>query len=341
MRQVCSWLLLLSTGSVAGCTQAPGEYVADPSPTRSCHASTIVELKDGSLLSAWFGGKDEGAPDVAIWSVRREHGRWQKPVELAREPNVATYNPVLFHSADGVLWLYYKFGPNPTTWSAARRFSHDEGQSWSPVEHLPAGLYGPIRAKPLVLPDGVILSGTSVESYHSWASWIERSTDNGQTWTKHGPITVPPSPSDGNDKGRHGIIQPVVVPIEGKHYRLYARATKDIGRICAADSFDGGLTWTSAHPTSFPNPNSGIDALRLKDGRFVMIYNDSSMLRTPLNLAVSKDGETWRNVATLENAPGEYSYPALIQLASGDLVMTYTWNRKKIRFVQLQLDRVP
>lgn len=341
MRHVVSWLLLLSTGSLAACAQAPGEYVADPSPTKSCHASTIVELKDGSLLSAWFGGKDEGAPDVAIWSARRERGRWLKPIELAREPNIATYNPVLFHSADGVLWLYYKFGPSPTEWSAARRFSRDEGQTWSPIEHLPAGLYGPIREKPLVRPDGVILSGTSVESYHSWAAWIERSTDNGQTWTKHGPITVPSSPTDAFDKGRHGIIQPVVVPIEGAHVRLYARATKDIGHICAADSFDGGLTWTAAHPTSLPNPNSGIDAVRLKDGRFVMIYNDSSLLRTPLNLAFSKDGETWQDFATLENAPGEYSYPALIQLSSGDLVMTYTWNRKKIRFVQLPLARVP
>ncbi len=81
--------------------------------------------------------------------------------------------------------------------------------------------------------------------------------------------------------------------------------------------------------------------MRLKDGRFVMIYNDSSLLRTPLNLAVSRDGEIWRNFETLENAPGEYSYPALIQLASGDVVMTYTWNRKKIRFVQLPLAKVP
>lgn len=337
-----SWALLVLLGaSLAGCAQAPGEYVADPSPTRSCHASTIVELKGASLLAAWFGGKDEGTPDVAIWSARREGGRWQKPTELAREPNIATYNPVLFHSGDGVLWLYYKFGPDPLEWSAARRFSRDEGRSWSPVEHLPAGIYGPIREKPLVRPDGVILSGTSVESYHSWASWIERSTDNGKTWTRHGPITTKPAATDGSDKGRHGIIQPVVVPMEGQHYRLFARATKDIGRICAADSFDGGLTWTFAHPTALPNPNSGIDAVRLRDGRLVMIYNDSSLLRTPLNLAVSTDGETWRNFETLEDAPGEYSYPALIQLSSGGLAMTYTWNRKKIRFVQLPAGNIP
>jgi hypothetical protein len=77
-------------------------------------------------------------------------------------------------------------------------------------EHLQAGIYGPIRAKPLVLPDGVIVSGTSVESYRSWAAWIERSTDNGKTWTRHGPITVAGS----------GIIQPVVVPMGGNRLRV-------------------------------------------------------------------------------------------------------------------------
>src|SRR5437763_15007076 len=70
--------------------------------------------------------------------------------------------------------------------------SRDEGKTWSPVEHLPAGLYGPIRAKPLVLDDGTVVSGTSVESYRSWACWIERSTDNGKTFAKTGPITVAP-----------------------------------------------------------------------------------------------------------------------------------------------------
>src|SRR5437763_11608830 len=92
-----------------------------------------------------------------------------RPIELARENEIATYNPVLFHSKDGKLWLYYKFGPHPTSWTGARRFSRDEGKTWSPVEHLPAGLYGPIRAKPLVLDDGTVVRGTSVESYRSWA----------------------------------------------------------------------------------------------------------------------------------------------------------------------------
>ncbi|HEY1161043.1 MAG TPA: exo-alpha-sialidase, partial [Terracidiphilus sp.] len=121
------------------------------SPFASSHASTLVELKDGSLLSAWFGGSAEGNPDVAIWTSRRTAKGWTVPVELARESQVPCWNPVLFHSRDGRLWLYYKFGPSPEVWAAARKFSVDEGLTWSSVEHLPAGVLGPIRAKPLIL----------------------------------------------------------------------------------------------------------------------------------------------------------------------------------------------
>src|SRR3954449_12629017 len=82
-----------------------GEFVAEPMPTKSCHASTIVELPGGDLMAAWFGGTGEGKPDVAIWAARRHGGKWEAPVELVREPNTPTWNPVLFHPGDGLLWL--------------------------------------------------------------------------------------------------------------------------------------------------------------------------------------------------------------------------------------------
>src|SRR5579875_2955359 len=91
------------------------EFVSTQMPTPSCHASTVVELSNGDLLSAWFGGTREGAPDVAIWMSHRTPNGWTKPRQAAREPHVATYNPVLFHSADGLLWLYYKLGRSPST----------------------------------------------------------------------------------------------------------------------------------------------------------------------------------------------------------------------------------
>ncbi|HTT61415.1 MAG TPA: sialidase family protein [Bryobacteraceae bacterium] len=333
-------LLFCAALAQAGPTR---EFIFESAPFRSCHASTIVELHNGDLLAAWFGGSGEGNPDVAIWASRRSNGAWLPPAEMAREPNIATYNPVLFYAADSVLWLYYKFGPNPERWSAARKFSRDEGATWSPVEHLPAGLYGPIRAKPYVARDGTIVSGTSVESYGSWACWIERSTDNGRTWQKSGPIVVPQAPATAAVKpGRSdGIIQPSVIPLGGGHLRLYARSTARIGKICVADSFDGGITWSEARPLDLPNPNSGIDAVALRDGRIVLVYNNSDHARTPLNLAVSKDGEHFRMFQTLEDEPGEFSYPALVQARDGDLLITYTWKRSRIRFARIPLADVP
>ncbi len=313
-----------------GATQK--EFVFEEAPFPSCHASTVVELRNGELLAAWFGGAGEGKPDVAIWAARRSQSGWSKPEELVREPNTPAWNPVLFHAKTGRLWLYYKFGTNPREWSAGRRSSDDDGKSWSAPEHLPAGILGPIRAKPLLLRDGTIVSGSSVESYHSWAAWIERSVDNGETWTKHGPITVAGS---GEKAGTSGIIQPSVLQIAGAHLRFYARSTRDIGRICVSDSRDAGKTWSQARPTELPNPNSGIDAVRLLDGRIVIVYNDTQTGRTPLNLAVSRDGEHFKNFETLESEPGEYSYPAMIVGKDGTLHITYTWNRKRIRYAHV------
>lgn len=328
------------------------EFTYDRAPFPSAHASTVVELKSGDYLSAWFGGTAEGKPDVAIWAARRTAKGWTEPVEMVREDGVPCWNPVLFYARDGRLWLYYKFGPKVTYWTAGRLYSDDDGKTWSPAEHLPAGVYGPIRAKPLVLADGTIVSGTSVESYQSWASWIERSTDDGKTWTRIGPITLPELKAITATKAEEkikesgggktiGLIQPAIASLGGKHLRIYMRSTSHIGKICVADSFDNGLTWTDAHPLDLPNPNSGIDVVRLRDGRIVLLYNNTSKGRTPLDLAVSKDGERFTHFATLESEPGEFSYPAIIQGTDGNLHMTYTWNRKQIRYVVFPLKDIP
>lgn len=319
------------------------EFISNQMPTPSCHASTLVELSNGDLLASWFGGTREGAPDVAIWQSRRTASGWSQPQVVIREPDIATYNPVLFYSAARVLWLYYKFGPHPSSWTAGRTYSRDDGHTWTPAEHLPAGLYGPIRAKPLILGDGTILSGSSVESYESWACWIERSTDQGQGWQRIGPIAAPArlavsKPKTGEP---YGIIQPSLVDLGQKHIRLYARSTQTIGRICQADSYDNGLSWSEVKTTELPNPNSGIDVVRLRDGRLVMIYNRSTSARTPLNLAVSRDGDHWKDFYELATGSGEYSYPALIQARNGDLLMTYTWHREKICFVRYPFEKIP
>jgi predicted neuraminidase len=331
------------------------EFIFVSAPFKSCHASTIVELPDGELLAAWFGGTAEGNPEVAIWASRRNAAGWSAPFLVVREANTPTWNPVLFHSNDGRLWLYYKVGAGPSTWKGSRMFSSDGGKTWSRPERLPEGILGPIKDKPLMLDDGTIVSGSSVETLQSWNAWVERSTDNGITWTTFGPITVPlnaakpgdryfpiaPVPLSAASTTSYGIIQPAIVSLGGKHLRFYARSTSNIGFICVADSFDGGVTWTEARKTNIPNPNSGIDAVKLRDGRFILVYNNTRTGRSPLNLGVSTDGEHFRVSATLESDPGEFSYPAIIQGSDGDLHITYTWNRTRIKYVRIPLEKIP
>jgi predicted neuraminidase len=307
-------------------------FIYEQAPFSSCHASTIEETRPGEFAAAWFGGSAEGRPDVAIWLSLYADGAWSAPVEVAREPNMPMWNPVLFKGPEGRLWLYYKVGPSPREWTGARRSSADGGRTWSAEERLPAGILGPIKNKPLLLDDGAIISGSSVESYQAWACWVERSTDAGRTWTKHGPIEYPGQP--------FGLIQPAVTRLPGGALRLFMRS-RGIARICYSDSNDRGLTWTPAGALQLPNPNSGIDAVTLRDGRLVLIYNHAERGRTPLNLAVSRDGTKWSMFATLESEPGEYSYPAIIQSSSGDLHATYTWKRRRIRHVEIPLAEVP
>jgi len=305
------------------------EFIFENAAFEACHASTIVETAEGDLLAAWFGGKREGASDVAIWMSRHSVGRWSAPVVVAREPGVPTWNPVLFRGSDIRIWLFYKFGPSPETWTGAYKITGDDGKTWTAPAHLPAGLLGPIKNKPIRLANGDIVAGSSVESYESWTGWVERSSDDGQTWTKHGPIAIPGEP--------FGLIQPTLVELAPDRLRLFARTRQ--GFIYMADSADGGRTWSAARPTSLPNPNSGIDGVRLRDGRILLVYNHSARGRTPLNVALSSDGgETWTPFVELETAPGEYSYPAVIQSANGDVHITYTWKRKRIKHAVISKD---
>jgi len=362
--------MLLAQSTSSGFIFAPlsgGKAIAGTQPDN--HASTLVELKNGDVLAAWFGGSWEGNPDVAIYTARLHAGIWSTPRETARENQVACWNPVLFHDKAARLWLYYKIGKSPRTWTGVRKWSDDEGLSWSAAEPLPSGILGPIKDKPLVLENGVIVSGSSVEEEGKWAVWIERSEDNGKTWAKAGPITIPPTldiPDAGAlaaaREGKHvihdehenidtkiyppaettiGLIQPSIISMDAHHLRFYARSHSKAQRIAAADSLDDGKTWSQAHFINLPIPNSGIDAVRLRDGRIVLIFNNSYNKRTPLNLAVSAAGEHFTVFKTLEDGPGQYSYPAIVQAANGDLLITYSWRRQTIRYLRLPSSEVP
>lgn len=303
-------------------------FLFQTAPFASCHASTIAESPDG-LVAAWFGGTHEGHRDVGIWLARCEAGRWTAPREVAGgsdlTPPGACFNPVLHQVGGGPLWLFYKVGDGPRSWRGLRRESSDGGRTWSPPEVLPPGLLGPIKNKPLVLPDGTLLSGSSREA-ERWTVHFERSPDGGRSWEE-----VEPPPAPGID-----AIQPSLLTHGGGRLQAVGRSRQ--GRLFSTWSEDAGLTWSPLELLEVPNPNSGTDAVSLADGRHLLVYNPTTAPaaewggpRTPLSLAVSGDGRQWRRVVDLETQPGEYSYPAIIQAADGLVHVTYTWRRQRIR----------
>jgi predicted neuraminidase len=300
------------------------EFIYETAPFPSCHASTIAETHEG-LVAAWFGGTDEGKPDVGIWLARSEGKAWSKPVEVARweqdGERFPCWNPVLFQVKGGPLLLFYKAGPSPSTWWGMLMTSDDAGKTWSASRRLPEGILGPIKNKPIARPDGSILCPSSSED-KGWRVHFERTADLGKSWERIGPI---------NDGVSFSAIQPSLLTYPDGRLQALCRTRQK--SIVESWSSDGGKTWSPLAATSLPNPNSGTDAVTLADGRQLLVYNHTAKGRSPLNVAVSADGKTWRAALVLEDQPGEYSYPAVIQTADGLVHITYTWKRQRIRHV--------
>ena len=312
------------------------EFIYEHGPYPSVHASTIVETPAHELVAAWFGGTRERSPDVGIWVSRRAKSGWTPSVEVAngvqadgtRHP---TWNPVLFQPRGGPLMLFYKVGPSPEEWWGMLRTSADGGRTWSEARRLPDGILGPIKNKPVQLADGTIVASSSTESHAEPSRWqvhFERSSDNGKTWSATPPI---------NDGTTIGAIQPSIL-FRGKigGDALLAVGRTEQRKVFSTSSEDGGKTWS---PLSLiddlPNPNAGIDAVTLADGRQLIVYNPVTRGRSPLAVAVWRDGRAWTKVLTLEDQPGEYSYPAVIQTSDGRVHVTYTWKRERVKHVVL------
>jgi len=329
---VAAILTMASSGSAAEpstlMTQ-PGmdsaEFIYDDVEFPQCHASTIADTSAG-LVAAWFGGTHEKHEDVGIWVARHVDGQWTDPVEVVNGvwddgKRYPCWNPVLFQVTDGPLLLFYKVGPDPRTWWGMIIMSDNQGVDWSDPAKLPDGFAGPIKNKP-VMVNGTLICGSSTED-NGWRVHLEYARNRGKDRGVLGPL---------NDGKEIGAIQPTILIHPNNVLQLLCR-TKGPKKICEFWSRDGGLTWSELKLIDLPNPNSGIDAVTMADGRHLLVYNHTPRGRSPLNVAVSEDGVKWQAALVLENEPGEYSYPAVIQSADGLVHITYTWKRREVKHV--------
>jgi len=318
-------------------------FIYEKAPFPECHASTIEVAPNGQLVASWFGGTEEGNKDVEIWFSRRDprnETQWSTPVMVAdgledgkRYP---CWNPVLITMGDRLV-LFYKVGPSPSTWWGLWKESLDSGATWSAAHRLETPFLGPIKNKPLLLKDGRLLCGSSSE-HDGWKAHIEFADSKLNQWKFVGPL---------NEKGQIESIQPTFLQLKDGSLLMLCR-TKSEQKISITTSKNLGESWDKMSLLDLPNPNSGIDAVSLPDGRHLLVYNHTirdpkrpGAARAQLNLAVSDDGLHWKAVAQLENEEqGEFSYPAIIVDKEGQVQITYTWNRQKVRHLTVDPKKI-
>jgi predicted neuraminidase len=308
------------------------QFIYEKAPFPQCHASTIAESR-GTLVAAWFGGTREKHPDVGIWVARHDGKDWSAPVEVANgvqddKTRHPCWNPVLFQPSDGPLLLFYKVGPDPKRWWGMVMTSADGGQTWSKPRRQPDGFLGPTKNPPVQLADGNLLCPSSTED-QGWRIRFERTDPRAEKWERTEFV------NDGKD---FAAIQPAILTHAGGKLQALCRTRQK--KIAETWSEDGGKTWGKLSATALPNPNSGVAATNLVDGRFLLVYNHTAKGRTPLNVAVSHDGKTWQAALVLEDQPGEYSYPAVMQASNGRVHVTYTWRRQRIKHVVIDPRRL-
>ncbi|MEV7636596.1 exo-alpha-sialidase [Pseudarthrobacter enclensis] len=270
-----SYSTITPDGTVKTADGADFAYL--PAPTVQSHAANLLTLPDGRLGCVWFGGTQEGVPDISIWFSTLEPGskQWSAPEQLSDDSTRSEQNPILFTNSDGALWLLYtaqKAG-NQDTAEVRRRISLDSGRTWGDVETLFAanetgGVF--VRQLPVVLPSGRMIIPIFRCITTPGEKWVGNSDDSavmisddaGATWTE----TVLP----GSLGCVHMNIQPVA---DGSLLALFRSRWAD--SIYESRSTDDGSTWSEPVPTELPNNNSSIQFTALADGRLALVYNHS------------------------------------------------------------------
>ena len=237
-----------------------------PSPCLQNHAANLLPLPNGDLLCTWFGGTQEGIPDISVYCARLPAGedRWSTPAKLSDDPGRSEQNPILFPAPDGTLWLLWtaQLSGNQDTAIVRRRISTDGGLTWGNTETLfdavgASGVF--VRHPPTVLDTGEILlpiwycHGRPGERWNGSydTSAVRISADGGRTWQE---AEVP------NSLGcvHMGLEQLT----DGSLLALFRSRWAD--SIYQSRSTDRGHTWSAPEPTALPNNNSSIQFTRLR-----------------------------------------------------------------------------
>lgn len=360
----CLAALLASTASAAEEPRFSAELVF-PLHAQHNHASSIVECPNGDLLVSWYRGSGERqADDVAVFGARRPVGReaWSEPFVMADTPGFPDGNTAMFVDSRRRLWLFWPiviantWESCLTSYRVSSRYVADGAPKWdwqgvvllkpeAFTEEMVKGLEARLKAaplpsemtnrvaelrrriadklsqrlgwqprcKPTVLRSGRILLPLYSDTYS--VSIMAISDDQGETWFASRPLAG------------FGNIQPAVLEKKDGSLVAYMRENGPLDHVRIAESRDSGMNWGPVGVTTLPNPGSGLDGLRLKNGNWVLVYNDTARGRHSLAISISEDeGRSWKWTRHLEHQPGgSFHYPAIIQSRDRMLHAVYSY----------------
>jgi predicted neuraminidase len=324
------------------------------------------------LACWFYGSGERTADDVLIQGARSTKGsdNWSPVFLMADTPGFPDCNPVLFVDRNERLWMFW-IAVRANKWEQSilkYRTSTDYQQpgppkwDWQDIILLKPGdvfaeaiesvfkeliteepmwaEYAPLystmiieaakdkakrqtgwmtRTHPIALPGGRILLPLYSDGFN--VCLIAISDDDGQHWRASKPIVG------------LGPIQPSIVRKKDGTLVAYMRDSGNAPyRVLISTSSDDGESWSPAVDTDIPNPGSSLEAIALKDGRWVMVYNDTEHGRHSLAAALSDDeGKTWkwkRHIGKSDDRAKSYAYPSLIQAKDGMLHLTYSFTEQ-------------
>jgi predicted neuraminidase len=369
MRRLLTVLLALAVLTMAPAAQS--QYSSEllfPPESWHNHSSSIVETPNGDLLVCWFHGSGERtADDVLIRGARWSRSRktWSQPFTMADAPGFPETNPVLYvdrkerlfflwplivaHRWETALMKYristdYQQTDGPPVWAfqdnivlvpkniaektkafvsaAASGKPELTAAGAKLVEHAEDEYFSRMgwftRTHPLELPSGRLLVPMYSDGYSFGIMAI--SDDGGVTWKGSEPIVG------------HGGVQPSVVRRNDGTLVAYLRDNGPAPkRALVSESKDDGESWTEARDSDILNPGTSVEVIRLKNGHWLMVYNDLERGRYSLVAAISEDeGKTWPARRHLDGRPGtevpsQYHYPSVIQARDGAIHATYSY----------------
>jgi predicted neuraminidase len=302
------------------------------------HPAAITELDNGDLYVVYYGGEGEYEGDTAVYGSRLAKGstEWTRPKIIADTPGRSEGNAVIWQAPDGLVWLFYitNYGP---TWSTSRikyKLSKDHAHTWTDSDMLTFELGSMVRGRPIVLNDGDYLlpvyheTGEDREQTASdTCSYFFRYDPRTKEWSESGRIFSP-----------NGNLQPAPVQITDDYLVAYCRPGGNFEPnpnrfVIRSESRDGGRTWSKGENSQFPNPNSAVDFIKLRNGHLLLLNNHTNVGdRMPLTAYISTDNDqSYPHRRNIVNKPGDTAaYPVAIQTRDGKIHVVYTSQEREV-----------